>query len=74
MILVTIVLGFLVLTPFALGAMVLTRNPKTRERLLFKAIRQIRQPTLAESRLGGVVIFAFFYALMFLFMEIGLHM
>lgn len=74
MILVTIVLGFLVLTPFALGAMVLTRNPKTRERILFKAVRQIRQPTPSESRLGGVVIFAFFYAVMFLFMEIGLHM
>lgn len=69
-----IVLGFLILTPFVLGAMVLTRNPKTRERLLFKAIRQIRQPTVSDTRLGGFVMFAFFYAVMFLFMEIGIHM
>jgi hypothetical protein len=74
MILIEIVLGFLILTPFALGSMILTRNPKTRERLLFKAIRQIREPSQSESRLGGVVIFAFFYAVMFLFMEIGIHM
>jgi hypothetical protein len=54
--------------------MFLTRNPRTHERLLLKAVRQVREPSQAESRLGGIVIFAFFYAVMFLFMEIGLHM
>ncbi len=74
MILIELLAGFLILTPFVLGAMVLTRNPKTRERLLVMAIRQIREPTPADTRLGGVVMFAFFYAVMFLFMEIGIHM
>ena len=53
--------------------MVLTRNPRTMERLLFKAVRQIREPTPEETRLGGLVIFGFFYGVMFLFLEIGLH-
>jgi len=69
-----VVLGFLILTPFVLLAMLLTRNPKTRERMLTKAIRQIRQPSLTETRLGAVLLFAFWYAVMFLFMEIGIHM
>ena len=74
MILAEIVIGFLVLTPFAVGAMALTRNPQTMERLLLKAVRQIREPTAEETRLGGLVIFGFFYGVMFLFMEIGLHL
>jgi hypothetical protein len=71
---ISFVLGFLILTPFALGAMVLTRNRTTRERLLSQAIRQIRSPREGESRTWGVVLFAFFYAFMFIAMEIGLHM
>lgn len=74
MILVESVLGFLILTPFVLGAMFLTRNPRTRQRLLYTAVRQIREPNLRQTRLGGIVMFAFFYSLMFLFMEIGIHM
>jgi hypothetical protein len=74
MVLVEAVIAFLVLTPFALGAMALTRNPRTMERLLVKAVRQIREPTPEETRLGGFVIFAFFYGVMFLFLEIGLHL
>ncbi|MGH2513936.1 MAG: hypothetical protein ACRDGQ_14795 [Candidatus Limnocylindrales bacterium] len=74
MILLEVVLGFLILTPFPLGAMFFSRNPRTRERLLYTAVRQIREPNLGQSRLGGIVMFAFFYSLMFLFMEIGIHM
>jgi hypothetical protein len=74
MILAEIVAGLVVLTPFALGAMALTRNPRTMERVLVKAVRQIREPTAEETRLGGLVIFGFFYGVMFLFLEIGLHL
>jgi hypothetical protein len=70
----SVILGFLVITPFALGAMVLTRNRTTRERLLFQAIRQIWSPREGETRRWGFVLFAFFYAFMFLAMEIGIHM
>ena len=41
---VVVLIGFLILTPFALGAMILTRNRKTRERLLSQATREIRSP------------------------------
>jgi hypothetical protein len=68
-----VLIGFLILTPFALGAMILTRNRKTRERLLSQAIREIRSPGEGESRLDGIILFAFFYAFMFIAMEIGIH-
>ena len=68
------ILSFLLITPFALGAMVLTRNRTTRERLLFQAIRQIWRPREGETRRWGFALLGFFYAFMFLAMEIGIHM
>ena len=69
----SIVLTCLVITPFALLAMVLTRNRLTRERLLVQAVRQIRSPQPGESRLRGVLLFALFYGFMFLAVVIGQH-
>jgi hypothetical protein len=69
----SIVLTLLVITPFALLAMALTRDRLTRERLLFRAIRQIRSPKPGESRARGVLQFVLFYGFMFLAIVIGQH-